>query len=129
MSSRALADPSRALHEGQTPVSSGGPLDYAAGRRDRRLGRAGDVGAPLAGAADRQPPTAPPNVRVLAVKPDTVTIAFTGSTDNAGLKWYVLPGSVSGSRAAARVEGVRQQATTTPNRTEIGAGSPTRCTR
>jgi hypothetical protein len=69
----------------------------------------GVVGAPAAGAADTQPPTAPSNVRVLAVKPDTVTIGFTGSTDNVGLKWYV-----------ARVEGVRQQATTSPSGTEIG---------
>jgi chitinase len=69
----------------------------------------GIVGAPVAGAADTQPPTAPSDVRVLAVKPDTVTIAFTGSTDDVGLKWYV-----------ARVEGVRQQATTSPSGTEIG---------
>jgi hypothetical protein len=69
----------------------------------------GIVGAPVAGAADTQPPSAPSNVRVIAVKPDTVTIAFTGSTDNVGLKWYV-----------ARVEGVRQQATTSPGGTEIG---------
>jgi hypothetical protein len=69
----------------------------------------GIVGAPVAGAADTQPPTAPSNVRVLAVKPDTVTIAFTGSTDNVGLKWYV-----------ARVEGVRRQPTTSPSGTEIG---------
>lgn len=69
----------------------------------------GIVGAPVASAADTQPPTAPSNVRVLSVKPDTVTIAFTGSTDDVGLKWYV-----------ARVEGVRQQATTTPSGTEIG---------
>jgi chitodextrinase len=69
----------------------------------------GVVGAPVAGAADTQPPTAPSNVRVLSVKPDTVTIAFAGSTDNVGLKWYL-----------ARVEGVRQQATTTPSGTEIG---------
>jgi chitodextrinase len=69
----------------------------------------GIVGAPVAGAADGQPPSAPSNVRVIAVKPDTVTIAFTGSTDNVGLKWYV-----------ARVEGVRQQATTSPSGTEIG---------
>ena len=69
----------------------------------------GIVGAPVAGAADTQPPTAPSSVRVLAVKPDTVTIAFTGSTDDVGLKWYV-----------ARVEGVRQQATTSPSGTEIG---------
>ena len=69
----------------------------------------GMVGAPVAGAADTQPPSAPSNVRVVAVKPDTVTIAFTGSTDNVGLKWYV-----------ARVEGVRQQATTSPGGTEIG---------
>ena len=63
----------------------------------------------MAGAADTEPPTAPSGVRVIAVKPDTVTIAFSGSTDNAGLKWYV-----------ARVEGVRQQATTSPSGTEIG---------
>jgi hypothetical protein len=69
----------------------------------------GVVGAPVAGAADTQPPTAPSNVRVLAVTPDTVTIAFTGSTDDVGLKWYV-----------ARVEGVRQQATTSPGGTQIG---------
>jgi len=69
----------------------------------------GVVGAPVAGAADTQPPTAPSNVRVLAVTPDTVTISFTGSTDNVGLKWYV-----------ARVEGVRQQATTSPGGTQIG---------
>jgi hypothetical protein len=69
----------------------------------------GIVGAPVAAAADTQPPTAPSNVRVLAVTPDTVTIAFTGSTDNVGLKWYV-----------ARVEGVRQQATTSPGGTQIG---------
>ena len=59
----------------------------------------GIVAAPVAGAADTQPPTAPSNVRVLAVTPDTVTIAFTGSTDDVGLKWYV-----------ARVEGVRRAA-------------------
>jgi hypothetical protein len=69
----------------------------------------GVVGAPVAGAADTQPPTAPSNVRVLAVKPDTVTIAFTGSTDNVGLYWYV-----------ARVEGLREQPTTSPSSTEIG---------
>jgi hypothetical protein len=69
----------------------------------------GIVGVPVAGAADTQPPTAPSNVRVLAVTPDTVTIAFTGSTDDVGLKWYV-----------ARVEGVRQQATTSPGGTQIG---------
>jgi hypothetical protein len=69
----------------------------------------GVVGAPVAGAADAQPPTARSNGRVVAVKPDTVTIAFTGSTDDVGLKWYV-----------ARVEGVRQQATTSPSATEIG---------
>jgi hypothetical protein len=69
----------------------------------------GVVGAPVAGAADTEPPTAPSNVRVLAVKPDTVTISFTGSRDNVGLKWYV-----------ARVEGVRQQPTTSPSSTEIG---------
>jgi chitinase len=69
----------------------------------------GVVGAPVAGAADTQPPTAPSNVRVLAVTPDTVTISFTGSTDDVGLKWYV-----------ARVEGVRQQATTSPGGTQIG---------
>ena len=69
----------------------------------------GVVGVPVAGAADTQPPTAPSNVRVLAVTPDTVTISFTGSTDNVGLKWYV-----------ARVEGVRQQATTSPGGTQIG---------
>jgi hypothetical protein len=69
----------------------------------------GVMGAPVAGAADTQPPTAPSNVRVVAVTPDTVTIAFTGSTDNVGLKWYV-----------ARVEGVRQQATTSPGGTQIG---------
>jgi Fibronectin type III domain len=69
----------------------------------------GVVGVPVAGAADTQPPTAPSNVQVLAVTPDTVTISFTGSTDDVGLKWYV-----------ARVEGVRQQATTSPSGTQIG---------
>lgn len=69
----------------------------------------GVAGVPAAGAADTQPPTAPSNVRVLAVTPDTVTITFTGSTDDVGLKWYV-----------ARVEGVRQQATTSPGGTQIG---------
>jgi hypothetical protein len=69
----------------------------------------GVVGAPVAGAADTQPPTAPSNVRVLAVTPDTVTISFTGSTDDVGLKWYV-----------ARVAGVREQATTSPGGTQIG---------
>jgi ABC-type glycerol-3-phosphate transport system substrate-binding protein len=69
----------------------------------------GLVGAPVAGAADTQPPTAPSNVRVLAVKPDTVTIAFTGSTDDVGLKWYV-----------ARVEGVREQPTTWAGRRSAG---------
>jgi chitinase len=69
----------------------------------------GIVGAPMAGAADTQPPTAPSNVRVLSVTPDTVTIAFTGSADDVGLKWYV-----------ARVEGVREQATTSPSGTQIG---------
>jgi Fibronectin type III domain len=69
----------------------------------------GVVGTPAAGAADTQPPTAPSNVRVLAVTPDTVTISFTGSTDDVGLKWYVV-----------RVAGVREQATTSPGGTQIG---------
>jgi len=63
---------------------------------------------PRATAADTQAPTAPSNVRVLAVSPSTVTIAFTGSTDNVGLRWYSV-------RA-----GNRQQATTSPSRTEFG---------
>jgi len=69
----------------------------------------GVVGVPVAGAADTQPPTAPSNVRVLAVTPSTVTISFTGSTDNVGLRWYV-----------ARVDGVREQPTTSPSSTQIG---------
>jgi hypothetical protein len=69
----------------------------------------GVAGVPAAGAADTRPPTPPSDVRVLAVTPDTVTIAFTGSTDDVGLKWYV-----------AHVEGVRQQPTTSPDGTQIG---------
>lgn len=69
----------------------------------------GIVGASAADAADTQPPTAPSNLRVLAVAPDTVTVAFTGSTDDVGLKWYVV-----------RVAGVREQATTSPGGTQIG---------
>jgi hypothetical protein len=69
---------------------------------------AGVVAVPTAAAADTQPPTSPSNVRVLATSPSTVTISFTGSTDNVGLRWY-----------SVRV-GNRQQATTSPSRTEIG---------
>ena len=69
---------------------------------------AGSVSAPAAMAADTVPPTSPSNVRVLATGPSTVTISFTGSTDNVGLKWYVV-----------RV-GDRQQATTSPSSTQVG---------
>jgi chitodextrinase len=69
---------------------------------------AGVFGVPTATAADTTPPTSPSNVRVLATSPSTVTISFTGSTDNVGLQWYV-----------ARV-GNRQQPTTSPSLTEIG---------
>lgn len=68
----------------------------------------GVVVVPAATAADTQPPTAPSNVQVLAVSPSTVTISFTGSTDNVGLMWY----SVRGAN--------RQQFTTSPSRTEFG---------
>lgn len=63
---------------------------------------------PAAAATDTQPPTAPSNLRVLDVGPDTVTVAFTGSTDNIGLKWYVLSGAS------------RTQATTSPSSTVFG---------
>jgi hypothetical protein len=69
---------------------------------------AGVVSAPTASAADTVPPTAPSNVRVLATGPSTVTVSFTGSTDDVGLKWYVV-----------RV-GDRQQATTSPSSTQVG---------
>ena len=69
---------------------------------------AGVVSAPTATAADTVPPTAPSNVRVLATGPSTVTVSFTGSTDDVGLKWYVV-----------RV-GDRQQATTSPSSTQVG---------
>jgi hypothetical protein len=69
---------------------------------------AGVVYAPAATAADTAPPTAPSNVRVLAVGPSTVTISFTGSTDDVGLKWYVV-----------RV-GNREQPTTSPSSTQVG---------
>lgn len=59
-------------------------------------------------AADTQPPTSPTNVRVLSVTADVVTIAFTGSTDNVGLKWYTV------------TAGGRTQATTSPSRTQFG---------
>ncbi|QAY68702.1 fibronectin type III domain-containing protein [Xylanimonas protaetiae] len=63
---------------------------------------------PTATAADTTPPTAPTNLRVLAVTPTVVTVAFTGSTDAGGLKWYVLRGAD------------RQQPTTSPSRTDFG---------
>lgn len=69
---------------------------------------AGVVYAPTATAADNQPPTPPSNVQVLAVSPSTVTISFTGSTDDVGLKWYVV-----------RVGG-REQPTTSPSSTQVG---------
>jgi Fibronectin type III domain len=50
----------------------------------------------------------PSNVQVLAVSRSTVTISFTGSTDDVGLKWYVV-----------RV-GNREQATTSPSSTQVG---------
>ncbi|GAA1717758.1 hypothetical protein GCM10009809_12110 [Isoptericola hypogeus] len=64
--------------------------------------------APAASAADTQPPTAPSNVRVLAVTPTVVSVAFTGSTDDVGLKWYTVH------------VGGRSQATTSPSRTDVG---------
>jgi predicted phage tail protein len=69
---------------------------------------AGLVAVPTATAADTRPPTSPSNVRVLATSPSTVTISFTGSTDNVGLRWYSVQ------------VGNRQQPTTSPSRTEIG---------
>jgi hypothetical protein len=69
---------------------------------------AGVIYAPAATAADTQPPTSPSNVQVLAVGPSTVTISFRGSTDDVGLKWYVV-----------RV-GNREQATTSPSSTQVG---------
>lgn len=69
----------------------------------------GLVGPTVAAAADTQPPTAPSNLRVLGVTPTIATFAFTGSTDNVGLKWYVI-----------RVEGAWSVATTSPNRSEFG---------
>jgi hypothetical protein len=61
-----------------------------------------------AAAADTQPPTSPTNVRVLDVTADVVTIAFTGSTDDVGLKWYTVSA------------GGRTQATTSPSQTQFG---------
>lgn len=63
---------------------------------------------PASAATDTQPPTAPSSLRVLDVGPDTVTVAFTGSTDDVGLKWYVLSGAG------------RTQATTSPSSTVFG---------
>jgi hypothetical protein len=64
--------------------------------------------APAAAAADTQPPTSPTNVRVLDVTADVVTIGFTGSTDDVGLRWYTVSA------------GGRTQATTSPSHTEFG---------
>jgi hypothetical protein len=69
---------------------------------------AGVVLAPPAAAADTQPPTSPSRVQVLAVGPSTVTISFTGSTDNVGLMWYVVH------------VGGRSQPTTSPSSTQVG---------
>lgn len=70
---------------------------------------AGVVYAPAAAmAADAEPPTPPSKVQVLAVSPSTVTISFTGSTDDVGLRWYVV-----------RV-GNREQPTTSPSSTQVG---------
>lgn len=66
------------------------------------------TGAAVPAQIDTKAPTAPSNVRVLEVMPTVVAVSFTGSTDDVGLKWYVV-----------RV-GDRQQATTSPSRTEFG---------
>ena len=63
----------------------------------------------IAAAADTQPPTAPSNLRVTGLTPTIATFAFSGSTDNVGLRWYVI-----------RIDGAWSQATTSPSRTDFG---------
>jgi hypothetical protein len=67
------------------------------------------AGPAVAAAADTQPPTAPSNLRVTGLTPTIATFAFTGSTDNVGLKWYVM-----------RVDGAWSVPTTSPSRSEFG---------
>jgi chitinase len=63
----------------------------------------------VAAGADTQPPTAPSNLRLTGLTPTIATFAFTGSTDNVGLKWYVI-----------RIDGAWSQPTTSPSRTDFG---------
>jgi chitinase len=68
------------------------------------------LGVPtVAAAADTQPPTAPSNLRVTGLTPTIATFAFTGSTDNVGLMWYVI-----------RIDGAWSLPTTSPSRTDFG---------
>ena len=69
----------------------------------------GLAGPAVAAGADTQPPTAPSNLRVTGLTPTIATFAFTGSTDNVGLRWYVI-----------RIEGAWSQPTTSPSRTDFG---------
>ena len=69
----------------------------------------GLAGPTVAAAADTQPPTAPSSLRVTGLTPTVATFAFTGSTDNVGLKWYVI-----------RIDGAWSLPTTSPSRTEFG---------
>jgi chitinase len=69
----------------------------------------GLAGPTVAAAADTQPPTAPSNLRVTGLTPTVATFAFTGSTDNVGLKWYVI-----------RIDGAWSLPTTSPSRTDFG---------
>lgn len=70
---------------------------------------AGLAGPAVATGADTQPPTAPSNLRLTGLTPTIATFAFTGSTDNVGLKWYVI-----------RIDGAWSQPTTSPSRTDFG---------
>jgi hypothetical protein len=75
------------------------------------------LGAATAQARDRIPPTAPKNLRVTAVTPYTVTLAWTPSTDNSGVSHYVIccanvssqtaPGNVSTFVYTAGLEALR----------------------
>jgi hypothetical protein len=69
----------------------------------------GLTGPTVAAATDTQPPTAPSNLRVTGLTPTIATFAFTGSTDNVGLRWYVI-----------RIDGAWSQPTTSPSRTDFG---------
>jgi chitinase len=63
----------------------------------------------VAAGADTQPPTAPTDLRLTSLTPTVATFAFTGSTDNVGLRWYVI-----------RIDGAWSQPTTSPSRTDFG---------